>query len=76
MILRGLLDGEQSVGEFEALLARRQSTVSQQQARLRLDGLVSARRDGKAIHYSIASDNAQSIIGALCDSFCAPGGGW
>ena len=70
MILCDLLDGERSVGELEALLSRRQSTVSQQLARLRLEGLVSARRDGKTIYYSIASDKARSIIGALYHSFC------
>jgi DNA-binding transcriptional ArsR family regulator len=75
MILCDLLHGEKSVGELEALLARRQSSVSQQLARLRLEGLVSARRDGKTIYYSIASDKARSIIGALYDSFCKPGGG-
>jgi ArsR family transcriptional regulator len=32
----------------------RQSSVSQQLARLRLEGLVSARLDGKTIHYNIA----------------------
>jgi DNA-binding transcriptional ArsR family regulator len=74
MILCDLLQGEKSVGELEALLARRQSTVSQQLARLRLEGLVSPRRDGKAIYYSIASDKARAIIGALYDSFCKPGG--
>ena len=75
MILCDLLRGEKSVGELEALLTRRQSAVSQQLARLRLEGLVSARRDGKTIYYSIASDKARSIIGALYDSFCNPGGG-
>jgi DNA-binding transcriptional ArsR family regulator len=74
MILCDLLHGEKSVGELEALLARRQSTVSQQLARLRLEGLVSARRDGKTIYYSIASDKARSIISALYESFCSPGG--
>jgi DNA-binding transcriptional ArsR family regulator len=75
MILCDLLQGEKSVGELEALLARRQSTVSQQLARLRLEGLVAARRDGKTIYYRIASDKARSIIGALYDSFCKPAGG-
>jgi DNA-binding transcriptional ArsR family regulator len=70
MILCDLLHGERSVGELEALLSRRQSTVSQQLARLRLEGLVSARRDRKTIYYSIASDKARTIVGALCHSFC------
>src|SRR5208337_3435570 len=70
MILCDLLGGEKSVGELEALLDRRQSTVSQQLARLRLEGLVAARRDGKTIYYSIASDKARAVIGALYDTFC------
>jgi DNA-binding transcriptional ArsR family regulator len=74
MILCDLLHGEKSVGELEALLSRRQASVSQQLARLRLEGLVSARRDGKTIYYSIASDKVRSLIGALYASFCTPGG--
>lgn len=74
MILCDLLHGEKSVGQLEALLSRRQSSVSQQLARLRLEGLVFARRDGKMIYYSIANDRVRSIIGVLYASFCAPGG--
>jgi ArsR family transcriptional regulator, virulence genes transcriptional regulator len=74
MILCDLLHGEKSVGELEVLLSRRQASVSQQLARLRLEGLVSARREGKTIYYSIASDKVRSVIGALYASFCAPGG--
>jgi ArsR family transcriptional regulator len=51
MILCDLLRGEKSVGELEALLSRRQSTVSQQLARLRLEGLNAPRRpDGLLQH--------------------------
>jgi ArsR family transcriptional regulator, virulence genes transcriptional regulator len=74
MILCDLLRGEKSVGELEARLSRRQASVSQQLARLRLEGLVSTRRDGKTIYYSIAGDKARSVIGALYASFCVPGG--
>ena len=74
MILCDLLHGEKSVGELEALLSRRQASVSQQLARLRLEGLVSTRRNGRTIYYAIANDRVRSIIGALYDSFCAPGG--
>ena len=70
MILCNLLSGEKSVGQLEEFLELRQSTVSQQLARLRLEGLVSARRDGKTIYYSIASDKVRAIIGALYDTFC------
>jgi len=70
MILCNLLDGEKSVRELEEFLSLRQSTVSQQLARLRLEGLVSARRDGKTIHYSIADDKVRSVIGVLYNTFC------
>jgi DNA-binding transcriptional ArsR family regulator len=70
MILYDLLQGEKSVSELEALLSLRQSSVSQQLARLRLEGIVSARRDGKTIYYSIKSDKVRAIIGAVYDTFC------
>lgn len=70
MILCILAEGEKSVSELEDLLALRQPTVSQQLARLRADGLVSTRRDGKAIYYNLASDEARVVIGAIYDVFC------
>jgi DNA-binding transcriptional ArsR family regulator len=70
MILCILADGEKSVGELEEILALRQPTVSQQLARLRGDGLVATRRDGKTIYYSLASEEARVVIGAVYDVFC------
>jgi len=70
MILCILAEGEKSVSELEDLLNLRQPTVSQQLARLRADGLVSTRRDGKAIYYRLASEEARVIIGAIYDVFC------
>jgi ArsR family transcriptional regulator, virulence genes transcriptional regulator len=70
MILCILAEGEKSVSELEDLLNLRQPTVSQQLARLRADGLVSTRRDGKAIYYKLASEEARIIIGAIYDVFC------
>ena len=69
MILCILAEGEKSVSELEDLLSLRQPTVSQQLARLRSDGLVTTRRDGKAI-YRLASDEARVVIGAIYDVFC------
>lgn len=70
LILCILAEGEKSVSELEDLLALRQPTVSQQLARLRADGLVSTRRDGKAIYYNLASEDARVVIGAIYDVFC------
>jgi DNA-binding transcriptional ArsR family regulator len=70
MILCILAEGEKSVSELEHKLDLRQASVSQQLARLRLDGLVTTRRDGKSIYYSLASDEARIIVGAVYDVFC------
>ena len=70
MILCILAEGEKSVSELEDLLSLRQPTVSQQLARLRADGLVSTRREGKTIYYNLAYDDARTIIGAIYDVFC------
>ncbi len=70
LILCILAEGEKSVGDLETLLAQRQSTVSQQLARLRLEGLVSTRRDGKSIYYSLANDDVRTILQAVYSVFC------
>ena len=70
MILCILAEGEKSVTELERMLALRQPTVSQQLARLRANGLVATRRDGKAVYYKLASDEARIIIGVVYDVFC------
>ncbi|MBV1927415.1 MAG: metalloregulator ArsR/SmtB family transcription factor [Rhodobacteraceae bacterium] len=72
MILCHLSTQERSVGELETLLNVRQSAVSQMLARLREDGLVSNRRDGKTIYYSLADTNTQQVIGLLYSLFCDP----
>lgn len=71
MILCLLADGERSVGELNELMERRQSSVSQQLGRLRRQGLVTSRRDGKTVYYSIASEEAKSIINVLHDLYCS-----
>jgi DNA-binding transcriptional ArsR family regulator len=72
MILCMLADGEKSVGDMEEFLDMRQPTVSQQLARLRYDGLVETRRDGKTIYYSLSSTNAKSLIDLLYRTYCEP----
>lgn len=69
-ILCLLLDGEKTVGDIEELLQLRQSTVSQQLARLRADDLVRVRRDGKSIYYSVARPEVIEVMSALYRAFC------
>jgi len=70
MILCHLSTGEKSVTDLEELLSARQAAVSQQLARLRLEGLVIPRREGKTIYYSLADERSQRIIGLVYDLFC------
>ncbi|THH39159.1 transcriptional regulator [Aliishimia ponticola] len=70
MILCHLAHGEKSVTELEDLLSARQAAVSQQLSRLRLEGLVTPRRDGKAIYYSLTDDRAREIIEKVYELFC------
>ena len=72
LILCHLASGERSVGELEAALGARQAAVSQQLARLRHEGLVTTRRDGKTIFYGLADERAQRMIGLLSELFCKP----
>ena len=71
MILCLLAEGERSVGELEELLELRQPTLSQQLARLRSDGLVNTRRDGKSIHYSLSRPESRKVVQLLYELFCA-----
>ena len=65
LILCLLAGKERSVSEIEETMDMPQAAVSQQLARLRLDGLVMARRDGRSIYYSLASSEAMSVIRSL-----------
>lgn len=70
MILCHLVNGEKSVTELEALLSARQAAVSQQLGRLRLEGLVRPRREGKTIYYSLTDDKSRKIISLVYELFC------
>ena len=69
-ILCLLSQGERSVSDLEAFLGIRQPTLSQQLAVLREENLVATRRDGKAIYYRLASQEAKQVIGMLYELFC------
>jgi ArsR family transcriptional regulator len=54
-ILDTLKEGEQTVGELVNATGLRQANVSQHLALLRQSGLVSTRRQGTTIYYSLAT---------------------
>lgn len=70
MILCHLSTGEKSVTELEELLSARQAAVSQQLSRLRIEGLVSARREGRMIFYRLSDVRAIKVLEVLYELFC------
>lgn len=73
MILCHLATGEKTVTELEDLLSARQAAVSQQLGRLRMEGLVVPRREGKTIYYSLTDDRPKQIMTVVYDLFCKTG---
>lgn len=74
MLLCILARREHSVTELEELLSERQTTVSQQLARLRLDDLVTTRRVGKTVYYRLADDDLIKFIRLIHEMFHKPAG--
>ena len=72
LLLCQLTQGEHCVSEMEELVGVLQPTLSQQLGVLRQEGLVSTRREGKQIFYSIASIDALAVMQVLYERFCAP----
>jgi DNA-binding transcriptional ArsR family regulator len=70
LILCLLIEEEKSVTAIEDILSLRQPAISQQLARLRADGLVETRREGKNIFYSLARPEVREVIGILHRAFC------
>lgn len=64
--LRG--GGEASVGELADALGTSQQNISKHLSALRAGGVVSRRRDGNRVLYSIADDGVIAICEAVCGS--------
>ncbi len=70
LLLCQLSQGERRVGELQELVGIGQPTLSQQLGVLREEGLVATRREGKQIHYRIASPQALAVLQVLYEQFC------
>jgi DNA-binding transcriptional ArsR family regulator len=72
MLLCALADGERCVSALAQATGIQQPTLSQQLGVLRDEGLVATRRDGKFIHYRVASAPAVDVLAVLYRHFCSP----
>ena len=70
MVLCQLKTCEQSVGELSKNLGIKQSPLSQHLARMRHEGVVSSRREGQTIYYSISGEKVEKVVGVLYELFC------
>lgn len=70
LLLCQLSQGEMCVSDLEQALNIRQPTLSQQLGVLRNEGVVRTRREGKSIHYSVASPSLLEILELLYRLYC------
>jgi ArsR family transcriptional regulator, virulence genes transcriptional regulator len=70
LLLCQLVERERSVGELEAALGLSQAYVSQQLARLRAEGLVAAKRDGRIVRYRLADSRIAPVIQTIYEQYC------
>lgn len=71
LLLCQMTQGEFSVNSLEMQTGLRQPTLSQQLTVLRNEGLVSTRREGRQIFYSIASTEALAVLQVLYQLYCS-----
>jgi DNA-binding transcriptional ArsR family regulator len=70
LLLCQLTHGPQCVSELERILGIQQPTLSQQLGVLRDEALVTTRREGKQIFYSIAGSEALAVMQVLYQLYC------
>ncbi len=61
-MMSALLDGEKNVGALARLVGISESAVSHHMRGLRQMHIVSARRDGKEVHYSITDSHIITLL--------------
>jgi len=72
LMLCHLCDSDLTVTELEQLIMSRQAAVSQQLARLRHEKLVTTRRDGNQIIYSLADSRVRDMVMVIKALFTQP----
>ena len=71
MILRHLMGGDKTVSEVVHLWGGSQSQVSQFLLRMRAEGLVHCRREGRFQYYSVADKRLYNLMKTLQSEYCS-----
>ena len=69
-ILCLLVDSDLNVTQLAEALGVSPVSVSQQLMRLRAEGIVQSRREGKSVIYHLAREEVSAVVVALRDTFC------
>ncbi|PWD81619.1 transcriptional regulator [Ignatzschineria ureiclastica] len=70
LLLCHLSKGERTVSMLEKMTGIQQPTLSQQLGVLRADNLVTTRRDGKWIYYSVVDPKVLILLEVIYRLFC------
>ena len=70
VVLCKLAEGPAVVSDLSSMLSLPQAEVSKQLARLRSDGLVRTRRDGRNVFYSLSDERTGRVVRVLHTEFC------
>lgn len=72
MVLCQLVEhGEMRVGELVNAVGLSQSALSQHLAKMRDEGLLAFRRDGKEVFYRIADPRCEALLSTLHTLYCS-----
>lgn len=72
VVLCTLLAGEKSVGDLAEIVQLTPAALSQHLGKMRALRLVSTRRDGQTIYYSLASAEVRAVLETLYRVYCTP----
>lgn len=70
MILCHLTESEQCVSDLCELIGMKPPAMSQQLTMLKREGMLSSRRDGQTIYYSIADEKVGKLMAFLYENYC------
>jgi ArsR family transcriptional regulator, virulence genes transcriptional regulator len=73
LVMCELAQGERSVGALQKVVGLGQSALSQHLARLRRDGLVTARRSAQTVLYTVSSKEVMALMATLYEMYCRDG---
>lgn len=69
-VLCQVIEQERTVGELTEFCGISQSAMSQFLGRMKVDGMLSARREGHHVYYGVADSKLLKLLKALKEIYC------